>query len=598
MINSKAPAPSESPVRPRTGRRGRAALAAASLIAVTLLAAGQPALAAPLRVEAAPSAQAAATTQHRVLFDATKAETAGNADWIISTSQPDPLAQNANPSSETSWTGAISAWGVALQKTGRYSLKTLPSGNSITYGNSANPLDLSNFDTFVLPEPNIRLSAAEKTAVMTFVQNGGGLFLISDHTQSDRNNDGWDSPAIINDLMTSNGVNNTDPFGFSVDLKNITTDNPRAISNSTDPVLNGPFGAVTGSILRNGTTFTLNPADNPAVKGLVYLSTGASGGNTNAFFVTSAFGKGKVAIWGDSSTVDDGTGESGKTLYNGWDDPAGTNAALALNATEWLSTGSGATGGGSVSVTAPGNRTATVGTATSLQLAATDSAGGTLSWSATGLPAGLSLNSSTGLISGTPTTAGSYTVNVTATDSTGPSGSASFTWTVAGAGGSGCTPTQLLGNPGFESGTASPWVETNTSGSSAISNSASEPTHGGSYDAWLDGYGTTNTDTLAQTVTIPAGCTSANFSFWLHIDSAASTTTVFDTLKVQVLNSSGSVLSTLATYSNVNAASGYTQRSFNLAAYAGQTVTLKFTGAEDSTKQTSFVIDDTALNVS
>ncbi|MER5642117.1 putative Ig domain-containing protein [Kitasatospora sp. NPDC002227] len=598
MINSKASVSRTAPSARTAPRRGRAALAAAALSAVTLLGAGLPAVAAPLPAESAPSVQAAATATHRVLFDNTKAETAGNADWIISTSQPDPLGQNANPSTETSWTGAISAWGVALQKTGRYSLKTLPATGSITYGNASNPLDLSNFDTFVLPEPNIRLSDAEKTAVMTFVQNGGGLFLISDHTQSDRNNDGWDSPAIINDLMTSNGVDNTDPFGFSVDLKNITTDNPRAISNSSDPVLNGPFGTVTGSILRNGTTFTLNPSDNPAVKGLVYLSTGPSGGNTNAFFVTSTFGKGKVAIWGDSSTIDDGTGQPNNTLFDGWDDPAGTDAALALNATEWLSSGSGSTSGGSVSVTAPGNRTATVGTATSLQLAATDTAGGTLGWSATGLPAGLSLNASTGLISGTPITAGTYNVSVTATDSTGPSGSASFTWTVSGAGGSGCTPTQLLGNAGFESGVASPWVETNSSGSSTISNSASEPAHGGSYDAWLDGYGTTNTDTLAQTVTIPAGCTSANFSFWLHIDSAASTTTVFDTLKVQVLNSSGTVLSTLATYSNVNAASGYTQRSFNLAAYAGQTVTLKFTGAEDNTKQTSFVIDDTALNVS
>ena len=71
--------------------------------------------------------------------------------------------------------------------------------------------------------------------------------------------------------------------------------------------------------------------------------------------------------------------------------------------------------------------------------------------------------------------------------------------------------------------------------------------------------------------------------------------TAYDTLKVQVLNSSGTVLSTLATYSNANAASGYVQHSFSLGGYAGQTVTLKFTGAEDYTKQTSFVLDDTAV---
>ena len=54
---------------------------------------------------------------------------------------------------------------------------------------------------------------------------------------------------------------------------------------------------------------------------------------------------------------------------------------------------------------------------------------------------------------------------------------------------------------------------------------------------------------------------------------------------------------TLATYSNLNAASGYAQRSFNLAAYAGQTVTLKWTGVEDASLQTSFVIDDVTLQV-
>ncbi|MDH6123952.1 hydrolase [Kitasatospora sp. GP82] len=304
--------------------RSKAALAAAAVLAAALTG-----LAAP----ASPARAATATSPHRVLFDNSKAETAGNADWIISTSQPDPLKQNANPTTEKSWTGAISSWGVALQKTGAYSLKTLPAGSTISYGTGA-ALDLANFDTFVIPEPNIRFSPAEKSAIMKFVQNGGGLFLVSDHTGSDRNNDGWDSPAIINDLLISNGVDNNDPFGFSVDLKNIVTDNPRAISDATDPVLHGSFGTVTGSILRNGTTFTLKPADNPAVKGLVY-TTGSSG-NSGAFFVTSIFGSGRIAVWGDSSAIDDGTGESGKRLYNGWTDPAGTNAALALNATAWL----------------------------------------------------------------------------------------------------------------------------------------------------------------------------------------------------------------------------------------------------------------------
>ena len=100
-------------------------------------------------------------------------------------------------------------------------------------------------------------------------------------------------------------------------------------------------------------------------------------------------------------------------------------------------------------------------------------------------------------------------------------------------------------------------------------------------------------------MSLPSGCTTYTASFWLHIDTAETTkTTAYDTLKVQLLNSSGTVLATLATFSNLNAAAGYTQHSYSVSGYAGQTVILKFTGTEDSSLQTSFVLDDTAVNVS
>ncbi|HEV2638847.1 MAG TPA: phospholipase D-like domain-containing protein [Actinocrinis sp.] len=254
------------------------------------------------------------------------------------------------------------------------------------------------------------------------------------------------------------------------------------------------------------------------------------------------------------------------------------------------------TASGVVTVTNPGAQTSTVNTAASLQIQAGDTAGGTLSYSATGLPAGLSISSATGLISGTPTTTGTSTVTVTAKDSTGPTGSTSFSWTVNPAsGGGGCTAAQLLGNPGFETGTATPW----TACSGVIADSSKEPPHTGTWDAWLDGYGTTHTSTLSQAITLPSTCSTYQFSYWLHVDTAeTSTTTAYDTLTIQVLNSSGTVLGTVGTYSNLNHNTGYTQHTFSLAAYAGQTVTLKFTGTEDYTKQTSFVVDDTAINVS
>jgi hypothetical protein len=323
------------------------------LVAAVALSVGAAGLIArPVAGEA--SVRPAATTPYKVLFDNTLDETAGNADWVISTSQPDPLSQNANPTSETSWTGAISAWGVALQKTGRYSLKTLPSGSTITYGGTG-AQDLKNFNAFVLPEPQVLLTAAEKTAIMTFVKNGGGLFMISDHTGSDRNNDGADSPKILNDLMTNNTVDATDPVGFSIDLLNIDTENPNVIgaSAASDPIIKGPFGTATGTIIRNGTTVTLKPADNSGVRGEIYRTGYSASGTTGVAVATSTFGSGRVMFIGDSSTIDDGTGSSGNTLYDGWDDPAGTDATVMLNGTEWLAGGTGSGGGGGTTTPPP-----------------------------------------------------------------------------------------------------------------------------------------------------------------------------------------------------------------------------------------------------
>jgi hypothetical protein len=87
-------------------------------------------------------------------------------------------------------------------------------------------------------------------------------------------------------------------------------------------------------------------------------------------------------------------------------------------------------GGDTVAVTNPGNLTGTVGTGTSLQLQGSSTKGKPLTWTASGVPEGLTIDAATGVISGIPSTANTYDVTVTATDTKGASGSASFTWTI------------------------------------------------------------------------------------------------------------------------------------------------------------------------
>ena len=178
----------------------------------------------------------------------------------------------------------------------------------------------------------------------------------------------------------------------------------------------------------------------------------------------------------------------------------------------------------------------------------------------------------------------------TVTDSGGQTASKSGPVTVSSGGTGGGT--NVVTNGGFESGstgwTASSGVICTNSGCSG------ETAHSGSGFAWLDGYGSTHTDTLSQSVSIPSGKSSASLTFYLHVDTQETGSTAYD--KLTVTATSGGTTKTLGTFSNVNAASGYALKTFNMSAYIGKTVTVKFTGKEDSSLATSFVLDDIALN--
>ena len=194
---------------------------------------------------------------------------------------------------------------------------------------------------------------------------------------------------------------------------------------------------------------------------VVVLNTLSSSDTIN--YTTSGIGgtSGTVTPWltNASNSV---AGQSAISLSNG----AFSATVPARSVVSYVIKPSGT--GNTVTVTNPGNQTGTVGTPVSVQVQASDSASGTtLAYSVAGLPAGLSMSTSTGLISGTPTTAGTSTVTVTATDGTGASGSATFNWTISGGGGGGCHVAYTT-NSQWPGGFTAQVVITNT-GSSAIS---------------------------------------------------------------------------------------------------------------------------------
>jgi hypothetical protein len=532
--------------------------------------------------------------QKSILFDAAHAQTAGNADWtldedVCGTAQRYPTPDQAGITSstaETYWNGAFSAMGVDLVKKG-FHVESLPVGARISYGDTTNPQDLKNYNVFVIPEPNIAFTSAEITAIRSFVQNGGGLFMIADHAGADRNNDGIDAAGVFNQLMGSPSIFGITYNDNSADKTYGWFDNhpdDNYTTDTTSPIIwTGAFGipsAGRGLGLFGSTSMTISGA----AKGHVWKTGLSTTSTTGVTFATSTYGTGRVAAVGDSSTGEDATNSCGHTTYLGYNDPSYDNGLIYANAVAWLANGSSGGGGGSAPTITSFSPTSG-GTGTSVTITGTNFTGAT-AVTFNGQSATFTVASSTSITATVPNCSSTGTISVTTPNGTATS---SGTFTVTG-----CGSSQLLGNPGFETGTASPWVAS----SGVINNSASEPPHSGSWDAWLDGYGTTHTDTLYQQVAIPSGKTSATLTFWLHIDTAeTTTTTAYDTLKVQIRNSSGTVLATLATYSNLNANTGYTQKSFSLNSYIGQTIQVYLVGAEDSTLQTSFVVDDFALNV-
>lgn len=299
----------------------------------------------------------ASVANSQVLFDATKAEMAGNADWVIdadlhnlgvstaamgsgqigggtdSNPQRYPTPGYSNITSntaETAWTGALSAWGISLVKAG-YKPESLAYNGKITYKDSSNPQDLSHYKMYVVCEPNILFTSAEKKAILNYVKDGGSLFMIADHTSSDRNNDGKDSLQIWNDFSTNNGIA-TNPFGITFNSDSVTPSSPFADPTASNLRTHGSYGTVSSFAYASGCTMTIDTTKNSTVGADVWSSSAKS--NSSVMFAHANYGFGRIVAAGDSSPFDDGTGDPNDSLFNGWD--SGSDKQLIMNASMWL----------------------------------------------------------------------------------------------------------------------------------------------------------------------------------------------------------------------------------------------------------------------
>ncbi|WP_291430611.1 ABC transporter [Deinococcus sp.] len=241
-------------------------------------------------------------TGKKVLFDLTKAEDAGNADWRID--------------------GAYSDYASALRGLG-YTVSSL-TGTSITSSS------LSGASVLVIPEPQNPFSDAERAAIQSFVQGGGGVFMITEHRASDRNNSGWDSPEVFDgwDGSTPASVSGTVQASLNSDV--LFGLNASFNSSFSDPVLTAT--PVTAHPILSGVS-SVGVYVGTSVDVLSGTALMGTGGKT--YLAVNRVGSGRVAMWGDSSTFGDNTYSDGSTgTYNNW--PNLSNAAMGKNVVRWL----------------------------------------------------------------------------------------------------------------------------------------------------------------------------------------------------------------------------------------------------------------------
>jgi hypothetical protein len=380
---------------------------------------------------------------------------------------------------------------------------------------------------------------------------------------------GWGSP---NGTGLINALAGTPPGDFSLSpAASVST--VKAGAATADSVTIVPINAFTGTVTLTGGT----------------LPTG----------VTATYTSGTVASPGSVSFTAASTTVPGTYSFT----LTGTSGNLTHTALISLVIEKRASGDFTISATSPSINQGSSGTST-ITLTATSGLAGGLTLSLGNLPAGV-----TGSLSKTVTppdvytaqnvtltlsvagsaTSGTFSIPVTATALDGVAHTVNVALTIT-------VPPSLLINGDFETGVLTPWATTTTCQYSPITLTASSglPPEQGTYFALLDSTGVACTQTLSQTVTIPAGGTTATLGMWFWILTGETGNTAIDTFSVQVTPAGGTA-TTLASFSNLNSQNFWTYYSYDLSAYIGKTITITYTGTEKGATVADFLLDNLSL---
>ena len=117
--------------------------------------------------------------------------------------------------------------------------------------------------------------------------------------------------------------------------------------------------------------------------------------------------------------------------------------------------------------------------------------------------------------------------------------------------------------------------------------------HGGAAKAWLGGNGRRVSESLSQSVTIPANAKTPTLTYWSRVVTAETGSRAYDTFSLDVVD--GTSTKRVASASNLDASSDYVRHTVDLSAYKGRSVTLRFSESEDADLATSFLVDDVSV---